>query len=108
MKKPNGYWTIDRCKKEVLNYKSLKDLKENNSPLFHIILKNKWYFLIDWVKEYGNRYKKLVYVYTFEDNSCYVGITGNIEKRNSEHLSQQKSSVYKKILSSKSIYFMQL
>jgi len=31
IKKPNGYWTYERCKKEALKYSKLKDFR-NNSP----------------------------------------------------------------------------
>lgn len=46
----------------------------------------------------GNIKKRLIYVYEFPDNSCYVGLTFNIKKRNRAHLSGKKySAVYEHI-----------
>jgi predicted GIY-YIG superfamily endonuclease len=45
----------------------------------------------------GNFFKRLIYVYEFPDNVCYVGLTCNIEKRKNEHSNNNKSSVFKYI-----------
>ena len=100
-KRANGYWTYSRCREEVSVYTSKKELKSKNPKLYYSIMKNKWHDLTHHLKSSGNRYKRLIYVYEFENKSCYVGLTGNIEKRNSEHLSQIKSSVFKYIQETK-------
>ena len=42
----------------------------------------------------GNRYKRCIYAYVFEDfKYVYVGLTGNIEKRDKEHRVRTSSSV---------------
>lgn len=43
----------------------------------------------------GNKYKRLVYVYEFEDKSVYVGLTGNDNKRSTTHGSSKNSPVFK-------------
>jgi len=45
----------------------------------------------------GNRVKRLVYVYEFDDNSVYVGLTYNENKRKSEHFGTRETSVKKHI-----------
>jgi hypothetical protein len=43
IKKPNGYWTYERCKKEALKYINKDDLKINSPSAYSKALKNKWY-----------------------------------------------------------------
>jgi hypothetical protein len=45
----------------------------------------------------GNIVKRLVYVYEFDDNSAYVGLTYNENKRKSEHIGKRETSVKKHI-----------
>ena len=89
------YWTYEECKIEALKYKNRLDLKEGNKFVFAKINRNRWYELYDHMEIIGNRYKRLIYVYEFPDNTCYVGLTGNIKKRNNQHLNKENgSSVY--------------
>jgi hypothetical protein len=43
----------------------------------------------------GNKYKRLVYVYEFEDMTVYVGLTGNDIKRSDSHSKRDNSPVYR-------------
>lgn len=43
----------------------------------------------------GHKYKRLVYVYEFEDRTCYIGLTGNDIKRSHSHRTDLKSPVYR-------------
>ena len=43
----------------------------------------------------GNKVKRLIYVYEFNDNHCYIGLTGNKNKRHLDHFKDETSSVYK-------------
>ena len=46
------------------------------------------------MKVIGNRYKRCIYAYVFEElKYVYVGLTGNIEKRDKEHRARTSSSV---------------
>lgn len=48
------------------------------------------------MKVVGNRYKRCIYAYVFEESKyVYVGLTGNIEKRDKEHRARSSSSVYR-------------
>ena len=51
----------------------------------------------------GNKYYRCIYAYEFEDNSVYVGLTFNLEKRNKQHLSVLNSPVFLNIQKTKSI-----
>ena len=43
----------------------------------------------------GHKYKRLVYVYEFEDKTTYIGLTGNDLKRSHSHKTRGNSPVYK-------------
>lgn len=103
-KKPNGYWTYERCKEEALKYKTKKELRNECSIIYNKILKNKWNDLLSHLEIIGNKYKRLIYSYEFCDNHCYIGLTGNIKRRNKQHLyGKDKSSVKKYIEKTKLI-----
>jgi predicted GIY-YIG superfamily endonuclease len=50
------------------------------------------------MKTKGNLFKRTVYVYEFIDNSVYVGLTYDIEKRDSKHKRDRRSKVFQHIL----------
>lgn len=87
------YWTYDECKIESLKYKTRKELLKNNSSLYYKINRVKWYELFSHMEAIGNKYNRLIYVYEFLDNHCYIGLTGNIKRRNKQH-TQQEGSVF--------------
>jgi hypothetical protein len=41
-KKPNGYWTLERCQEESLLYKTKTKFRYGNASAYSIILKNGW------------------------------------------------------------------
>lgn len=43
----------------------------------------------------GNKFKRLVYVYEFEDRTVYIGLTGNDIKRTNSHTTSNDSPVYR-------------
>jgi hypothetical protein len=45
----------------------------------------------------GNAFKRMVYVFEFPDNTAYVGLTYNEERRKGAHLGSEKSPVFKHI-----------
>ena len=90
-------WTYEKCKTEALKYKTRYELRENCCSVYYKIWRNKWDELLSHMELLGNRTKRLIYVYEFPNNTCYVGLTGNIEKRKLEHIKDEKSSVYRYI-----------
>jgi len=97
MKKPNGYWTYERCQQEAKKFNYRKELKDNLKSCYLTILRNKWYELMQHMLPLGNSHKRCVYVYEFIDNYVYVGLTYNFEKRINEHKNDIKSAVYSHI-----------
>ncbi len=45
-RRPNGYWTYDRCKEESLKYKTLTVFRKEKSGALNTIRRNKWNELI--------------------------------------------------------------
>jgi predicted GIY-YIG superfamily endonuclease len=96
--KPNGYWTYERCKEEALKYNYRSEMDKKNCTVYRTILKNKWTELFSHMERLGNKRMRLIYVYEFNDNYCYIGLTCNINRRNKQHLGKEKDSpVYKHI-----------
>lgn len=84
--KPSGYWTYERCKEEALKYNSMVDFKKKCISAFNSVNKNKWVEnLCTHMESEGNLFKRMVYVYIFSDNHCYVGLTYNRNKRKCSH-----------------------
>jgi predicted GIY-YIG superfamily endonuclease len=98
MNKPYGYWTFEKCKEEALKYNSRSEFKKKSGGCWN---KSRICGWLDNVCEHmiciGNRYNKCIYVYEFSDNYAYIGLTGNINRRDGEHLSNNKSQVFKHI-----------
>ena len=42
IKKPNNYWTLERCKEEALNYKTRSEWSKNGSGSYQAAIKNGW------------------------------------------------------------------
>jgi len=91
-------WTYEKCKEEALKYLHKSTFCEESPVSYRIVLKNKWIELLSHMVPLGNRYNRLLYVYEFSDNYFYVGLTGNIKRRNIQHISKDiNSSVNKHI-----------
>lgn len=95
----NKDYSFDKVKEEALKYKSRVDFRNNSSPYYNAASRNGW---LDEVclhmKPKGSLYKRYVYRVLFDDNSVYIGLTYNFNKRSMEHIKIDKSSVYKHIL----------
>ncbi len=91
-------WTYDECKEAALQFTKKNELRKNYGGAYQAIRDNKWYELFDHMSIIGNKYNRLVYVYEFKDNYCYIGLTCNIDRRNRQHLTDDMESyVYKHI-----------
>ena len=53
------------------------------------------------MKPIGHLYKRMVYVYEFEDKTAYIGLTYNEKRRNTAHMNSDDSPVYKYMLKTK-------
>lgn len=96
------YWNKERCTKEALKYKSRSVFKKQSSGAFGSAYKNGWMNEIcSHMKVIGNRLSRLVYVYEFDDNSVYVGLTHDIDERDKRHKIDKRSKVYQHIKKNK-------
>jgi|SRR3972149_2806589 len=97
-KKPNGYWTKEKCLEEALKYRTKTDFAKKSSGAYDSVYRNKWVEeCCSHMEILGDLYKRLIYVAVFADNHIYVGLTGNPNKRFDEHLTDNRCIVYKHI-----------
>jgi predicted GIY-YIG superfamily endonuclease len=96
--KPMYYWTFEKVKEEALKYKYKKDFKKFSSGAYDAALKNNWYYIVcQHMKLLGNKEKRCIYVWEFEDKTAYIGLTYNFEERKYNHTIDKRSSVYKQL-----------
>lgn len=97
-RKSRGYWTNETCKEEALKYIKRSDFKAGSGGAYNFAKDNGFLKEIcSHMKEIGNRFKRLVYVYEFNDNSVYIGLTGNIGERDNKHKRDPDSAVFQHI-----------
>ena len=100
--KPRYYWTYDKLQEEVNKYKTRGEFQKNSSA-YKIAYKKK--LLDDLFKNHVNNgyqnieeWKENSYViYSYElteYKKVYVGLTNNIDRRDKEHLFNEKSLLY--------------
>lgn len=82
LRKPNGYWSKDRCATEALKYNKRIEYEKNSPVSYNAATRHKW---TDEICKHmiraGNRFNKCVYSYEFPDNFVYVGLTYSLENR---------------------------
>ena len=87
MKKPSGYWTVDKIKEEALKYTYKSEFEKNCRTAYdkacRIGIINDLGF-----KPLGNRYKRCIYAIEFDDNHVYIGLTFNFDKRIQDHFNK--------------------
>lgn len=90
------YWDKDKCIEEALKYKTKKDFYNFSLNVYKRCLRNKWLDeMCSHMMICGNRYKRCIYVWEFEDKSAYIGLTYNLNNRIRRHMVEKTSSVYK-------------
>jgi predicted GIY-YIG superfamily endonuclease len=98
MKVVNNY-TFDRVKEEALKFSTKNDFREKARAFYTAAHRNGW---IDDVCSHmelqGSLYKRHIYKVSFSDNSIYIGLTYNFDKRTADHLIRKNSSVYKHMI----------
>lgn len=82
LKHKKGYWTKEKCREEALKYNTRDEFAKAKGWGYQTTIKNGWDIeLFDHMKISGNLKKRCIYVYEFNDNSAYVGLTYNFDKR---------------------------
>ncbi len=90
------YWTKDKCREEALKYKQRRQFILNSKVAYNKANKNGWLDEIcDHMKTSGNKYKRCIYAVEFEDNTVYIGLTYNIDRRFYQHMNDTTSTVFK-------------
>jgi hypothetical protein len=94
-KLPNKYWhNYDNCLNEALKYKNKTEFITQSQHVYSIALKNGWIDNIcSHMTPIGDRYNKCIYVYEFEDNHVYVGLTYNLKVREKSRKQDNKDAV---------------
>lgn len=93
----SNFWTKDNCQNEANKYKNRTDFNKKSPNAYKIACKNSW--MDDICKHMitiGDLYKRCIYVAIFSDNSAYIGLTSDIERRKYEHIndSKKKSPIF--------------
>ena len=92
-------YSKEDCLKAAIKCSSRSEFEKKYSGEYAKAMRMGW---LDEVcahmKVVGNRYKRCIYAYLFEGQGLkhvYVGLTGNLTKRDKEHRTRKHSSVYK-------------
>ena len=100
--KSKEYWTKEICQEESLKYKTRTEFYRKSPNIYRKSLKNGW---LDEICSHmciiGNRIKRCVYVYEFDDDYVYIGLTYNTNKRNLNHM--KSGQVFKHMEETKKI-----
>lgn len=97
--KPDGYWNYNNIKEEALKFDDRSSFKKNSKAYVAALKAGYLDDVCSHMIMKGNIYKRYVYKAYFDDNSVYIGLTYNLNKRICEHLTKPNSSVYKHMIS---------
>jgi predicted GIY-YIG superfamily endonuclease len=99
--KSDSFWTKEKCQEEALKYNSRTEFYKKSPNFYKKSLEKNWIDdICSHMKKYGNRFKRCIYSYEFDDNYCYIGLTSNLIRRNNQHFGKEKntkSSVFEHI-----------
>lgn len=95
---PDFRWTKDLVRLEAEKYKNKRDFRKFSERAYNAALDKGW---MDDVSQHmeplGNLFKRMIYVLEFPDQSVYVGLTLDLERRTKEHrISDTAASRYQK------------
>lgn len=98
LKKHNGYWDKERCLAEAKKYLHRNDFRKLSGGAYSACRREKWLEeACKHMRTLCSLKNRFVYVFVFNDNSAYIGITYNLQKRKSQHTKDVNSPVFKKI-----------
>lgn len=91
-------WTKEKCFDAAKKCSSKSEFNKKYSGAYNYALKNGFLKEIqNYFPFVGSRYKRCIYACEFPNKVVYVGLTYNLEKRKSQHLRNNDSSVFKYI-----------
>lgn len=92
------HFSKEECAKEALKYQTKTEFMEKAKLYYHHAIRNGYLNDICMhMKKLGSPERRAVYVFEFDDNHAYIGLTLNLQRRENEHLTDKKSSVYRYI-----------
>ena len=95
----DNFWTKEKCLMMALKCETKKEFRSASEVAYRWALKKGiMNEICSHMKPLGNRHKRCVYVYIFEDNSVYVGLTYNLDSRMKQHMSSNKFSSVKEYI----------
>lgn len=100
-------WDIEKCKNIALEYDNKQDFKIYDTRAYKYACSvGKLEYICEHMIHLCEHKKRCIYVFEFDDNYAYVGLTCNYKKRTNEHLSNKRkqSAVYKHILTTSTVY----
>jgi predicted GIY-YIG superfamily endonuclease len=87
----NCKWTKELCSIESKRFNTKSEWKLKSPSSYMSSLRNGWHSeLCSHMLRLGNKRTRVVYIFTFTDNSVYIGITYNPNLRKLEHLGISK------------------
>jgi predicted GIY-YIG superfamily endonuclease len=85
--KPKGYWTKEQCLNIAKNYQDRRLFKINDKRAYEVSAANNWLDNIcAHMPVLGHMNLRKIYVYEFDDRSCYVGLSCDPERRHRQHM----------------------
>ena len=94
MVNPSQKWTLELCQVEASKYSTKKEFKQNNQAAYIAAHKYGWVDIVcSHMQPLGNKYKRCIYAYEFPDNSVYIGLTSNFNRRHNNRFKQKNDTV---------------
>ena len=87
LRKPNNYYTYDKCVEITSKYYSLKEFTKNEAVAYGVILKNDWQSILKNLERVGSK------LYTYEECMSFCGKVSSISE-----LLKLNRSMYNKIV----------
>ena len=94
LKKPNGYWTKERCFEKSSLFNNKREFREKYGSAYNSARRNGWLDEICSHMKTKNNSNRCIYLIYFTDK-IYIGLTNNIKKRFKQHL--RKGIIHKYI-----------
>jgi predicted GIY-YIG superfamily endonuclease len=110
-RKPNGYWTKERCATEASKFKTRVEFKKGSISAYSKAGSNGWLDEICLnMERIGNILNRAIYLIANERlKEAYIGLTGNLVVRKKQHFSKQGNSTNsRKITEKTDTYFKSL
>jgi hypothetical protein len=90
------HWTKDEIQKIANNYIHRGEFCIENGAACKYARSKGWYEeIVKHMEPVGNKYNRVVYVFEFPDKSVYVGLTGNVDRRERSHTKDEENSAVK-------------